>query len=388
MSRTREYLQDMLRHTDAILLVLCLAASGFGVAMVYSATRYMETNRLAIVQGAATLIGVVLFLLVQLVDLNELMKKKVRLWIWLTIVNFGLIALLKTPLGIADDTGNRAWLDFKFLPVNVQPAEIIKVLFVMVLAYQLSWLKENYTLKKIPHVAFLVCHFAPLFLLYYLISSDMGSALVMLFIFAAMCFVAGVALRWFILGGVVGGLAFYILWNENLIPNYMKQRFIVIFDHSYDPMGAGWHQTRSLMTLGGGKFTGMGFGQGTQTQSSYSGSLPARHTDFIFSVVGEELGMVGCVLVLILLTAIIWRCIIVSRNARTRMDAYICIGMVAMLMFQIIANVGMCLFIMPVIGLTLPFFSYGGSSIVMLFMAMGLVSGVHGRSAPDWLKGV
>ena len=133
MSRTREYLQDMLRHTDGILLALCIAASGFGVVMIYSATRYMETNRLAVVQAVAALIGVVLFLLVQQVDLNEWMKKKVRLWIWLTIANFGLIALLLTPLGIGDDTGNKAWLDFKFLPVNVQPAEIIKVLFIVVL---------------------------------------------------------------------------------------------------------------------------------------------------------------------------------------------------------------------------------------------------------------
>ena len=386
MGRTRDYLQDVLRNTDGILLTLCILASAYGVTMIYTATRYMNTNRFAVVQGVASLIGVVAFLLVQQVDLNELMKKKVRLWIWLTIANFGLILLLMTPLGVTNDSGNRAWLDFG-LPINVQPAEIVKVLFVVVLAYQLAWLKENYTLKKIPHVAFLVCHIMPLFLLYYLISSDMGSALVMLFIFAAMCFVAGVALRWFIIGGVSFALAFYILWNENLIPPYMKERFIVLFDHSYDPMGAGWHQTRSLMTLGGGKFWGQGFGQGVQTQSSYSGSLPARHTDFIFSVIGEELGMFGCVIALLLLLAIIWRCIVVARNARTRMDAYICVGVVGMLMFQIIANVGMCLFVMPVIGLTLPFFSYGGSSIVMLFVAMGLVSGVHGRSAPDWLKG-
>ena len=385
MGRTREYLQDMLRRTDVLLLILCLLASGFGVVMIYSATRYMGTLRLAIVQGAAVLIGVVLFLLVQWIDLGELMKKKFRLWAWLTLLNFGLVALLKTPLGIADDTGNRAWLDFG-LPVNVQPAEIIKVLFVVVLAYQLAWLKENYTLRKIPHVAFLVIHLLPLFGMYYVISSDMGSALVMLFIFVAMCFVAGVALRWFAIGGVLGALAFYIMWNENLIPNYMKDRFIVIFDHSYKPMEVGWHQTRSLMTIGGGKFTGMGFAQGTQTQSAYSGSLPARHTDFIFAVVGEELGMLGCLVVLLLLTAIIWRCFVVARNARTNMDRYLCAGVIGMLVFQIIANVGMCLFVMPVIGLTLPFFSYGGSSIVMLFVAMGLVSGVHGRGAPDWLK--
>lgn len=384
MGRGREYLQDMLRRTDGILLLLCLLATAFGVAMIYSSTRYMETMRLTVVQAVAALIGVVLFLLVQQVDLGEMMKKK--LWLYLTAANLGLIVLLKTPLGIADNTGNRAWLDFKFLPVYVQPAEIIKVLFIVVLAYQLAWLKENYTLRKIPHVAFLVVHLLPLFGLYYLISSDMGSALVMLFIFVTMCFVAGVALRWFIIGGAVGGLAFYIMWNENLIPPYMKERFIVVFDHSYDPMGVGWHQTRSLMTLGGGKFSGMGFCRGTQTQSAFSGSLPNRHTDFIFSVVGEELGLIGCVLVLALMAAIIWRCFIVARNARSAMDQYICIGVIGMLVFQIIANVGMCLFVMPVIGLTLPFFSYGGSSIVMLFVAMGLVSGVHGRSAPDWLK--
>lgn len=384
LSRTREILQDMLRRTDGILLLLCLLTTAYGVVMIYSSTRYMDTLRLTVVQAVAALIGVVLFLLVQQVDVVELMKKK--LWLYLTVCNFGLVLLLKTPLGIADNTGNRAWLDFKFLPVYVQPAEIVKVLFIVVLAYQLAWLKENYTLRKIPHVGFLCVHLLPLFGLYYMISSDMGSALVMLFIFVAMCFVAGVALRWFAIGGIGAALAFYILWNENLIPDYMKQRFIVVFNHDYDPMGVGWHQTRSLMTLGGGKFSGMGFCQGTQTQSPFSGSLPNRHTDFIFSVVGEELGLIGCVLVLALLTAIIWRCFIVARNARTPMDRYICIGVIGMLVFQIIANVGMCLFVMPVIGLTLPFFSYGGSSIVMLFVAMGLVSGVHGRSAPDWLK--
>lgn len=384
MGRVREYLQDMLRRTDGILLLLCVAATAFGVVMIYTSTRYMDTIRLVIVQIVAAVIGIVLFLLVQQVELGELMKKKA--WIWMTLFNFALILLLETPLGIADDTGNKAWLDFKFLPVNIQPAEVVKVVFIVVLAYQLAWLKENGTLRKIPHVAFLVIHLLPLFGLYYLISSDMGSALVMLFIFIVMCFVAGVALRWFAIGGSLFALAFYIMWNENLIPSYMKDRFIVIFDHSYKPMEVGWQQTRSLMTLGGGKFFGMGFGQGTQTQSTFSGSLPNRHTDFIFSVVGEELGLVGCVLVLAVLAALIWRCFIVARNARTDMDSYICIGVIAMLVFQIIANVGMCLFVMPVIGLTLPFFSYGGSSIVMLFVAMGLVSGVHGRSAPDWLR--
>ena len=222
--------------------------------------------------------------------------------------------------------------------------------------------------------------------LYYVISSDMGSALVYIFIFAAMAFVAGVAARWFIIALLGGGAAFYLLWELDKIPDYMKERFMVVFDHDLDPLGAGWQQTRSLLTLGGGRIFGQGLFRGTQTQSEAASSLPHRHTDFIFSVIGEELGLVGCLLTLALLTAIILRCLYVARHAKTRLEGYACIGVASVVIFQVIINVGMCLFVMPVIGLTLPFISYGGSSLVMLFACMGLVSGVHGRAKPDWLR--
>ena len=166
----------------------------------------------------------------------------------------------------------------------------------------------------------------------------------------------------------------------------MKNRFIVLFDHSYDPLNTGWQQTRSLLTLGGGKIFGQGLFKGVQTQSEAASSLPHRHTDFIFSVIGEELGLVGCLLTLALLTAIVLRCVYVARHAKTQLESYVCIGVAGMIIFQVIVNVGMCLFVMPVIGLTLPFISYGGSSLVMLFAAMGLVSGAHGRAKPDWLR--
>ena len=110
-----------------------------------------------------------------------------------------------------------------------------------------------------------------------------------------------------------------------------------------------------------------------------------RQTDFIFSVCGEELGFLGCALIIVLLLAIVVRCLLVARDAATPMESYVCVGMAGMLIFQTIANIGMCLFLMPVIGLTLPFFSYGGSSIVTLFAAMGVVSGIKKRSRPEWL---
>ena len=382
LRRRRELYNDVFRQADLVLLALCIGTSLFGILMIASATRYMHTSKLVLVQAAALCIGAVLYIVVSQVDLNELAKY----WKWIFLVGVVFILLLATPLGIAGDTGNKAWLEFPFLPVKVQPAEIVKLTFIIVLAKQLAWLKENRDLRSISSIVMLAAHFGVIFALYYKISSDMGSALVFLFIFACMCFVAGVALRWFLIGGGAAGLLFYAMWDLDLLDTYMKNRFIVLFDHSYDPLNTGWQQTRSLLTLGGGRIFGQGLFRGTQTQSEAASSLPHRHTDFIFSVIGEELGLVGCLLTLALLTAIILRCLYVARHAKTRLEGYACIGVASVIIFQVIINVGMCLFVMPVIGLTLPFISYGGSSLVMLFACMGLVSGVHGRAKPDWLR--
>ena len=165
----------------------------------------------------------------------------------------------------------------------------------------------------------------------------------------------------------------------------MRDRFLAVLDHSYQPDDAGFQQTRGLLALGSGELTGQGLFHGAQTQSSNVWSIPERQTDFIFSVCGEELGFLGCALIIVLLLAIVVRCLLVARDAATPMESYVCVGMAGMLIFQTIANIGMCLFLMPVIGLTLPFFSYGGSSIVTLFAAMGIVSGVKKRSRPEWL---
>lgn len=382
LRRIQDLLADVLRQTDLLLLALCGGTSLFGLVMIASATNYMHTYKLVVVQAAALCIGVVLFFVISQIDLNELAKY----WKWIFLLGLGFVLLLATPLGIEGGTGNKAWLEFPFLPVKIQPAEIVKMTFILVLAKQLTWLKENRDLRSLSSVVMLCAHFGVLFLVYYKISSDMGSALVFLFIFACMCFAAGLALRWFLIGGGAAALLFYAMWDLNLLSGYMKRRFLVLFDHSLYPLDEGWQQTRSLLTLGGGKLLGQGLLQGVQTQSEQAFSLPNRHTDFIFSVIGEELGLVGCVVTLALLSAIIIRCIYVARRAKTRLEGYVCVGVASVLIFQVIVNVGMCLFVMPVIGLTLPFISYGGSSIVMTFAMMGMVSGIHGRAQPEWLR--
>ena len=325
---------DIVRQADFVLLGLCCAATAYGLVMITSATRFLDTYRHVLVQAAAALIGIVLYFLISTIDLTV----------------------------------------------------IVKLTFILLLAYQLSWLKENRDLKSVPSMMMLGGHLALVVGLYYVISSDMGSVLVYAFAFACMAFAAGVAIRWFVLALLGGGFTFYALWEENKIPPHIVDRFLVLFDHSYDPQGVGWHQTRSLLALGGGELTGQGLFNGTQTQSEFSWSLPFRHTDFIFSAIGEELGLIGCVLVLALLAAIVIRCLMTTTKAKTPMEAYVCVGIAGMLIFQTISNVGMCLFVMPVIGLTLPFFSYGGSSILTLFVAMGMVSSVRSHTLPDWLK--
>ena len=150
-------------------------------------------------------------------------------------------------------------------------------------------------------------------------------------------------------------------------------------DHELDPLGKGFQQERSLLAIGSGQITGQGYLHGTQTQNPSASALPARHTDFIFSVAGEELGLVGCVLLLALLGAIVLRCVALARRQERFFAACICAGVGGMLGVQTILNIAMCLYTAPVVGVTLPFFSYGGSSLISAFVGVGLVMALARR---------
>ena len=376
-NRLKGTLRDFIQQADLVLLGLCCAASVYGIVMIYSASQYLPHGQMmkqVIVQTAAVLIGVVAYFGISMLDTEMLMRR----WRWIAAFNVFFILLLKTPLARGKD-GNVAWLKFPGFPVMIGPAEVVKITFILVLAWQLMWLKEErQDLRSFSSALMVAGHALGLAGLYYLVSGDMGNALMFVLIFVAMAFVAGFALRWFALLFGASGLAFAAIWKLNLLPGYMRNRFLVVFDHTLDPRDAGWQQNRSLLTLGGGGLFGQGYMNGTQTQGS-SGSIPARHTDLIFSVIGEELGLIGTMLVILLLCAIVIRVLVVAQRAELPFFTYLCVGVAAMLSFQAFINIGMCLFIMPVIGLTLPFFSYGGSSIVTLFCAMGFVSGTENR---------
>jgi len=370
-------IKNFCKRADMVLLSLCLTASIFGITMIASATSsLLNAPRYLFVQIIGLLIGLVLFVLFTVIDIDILAER------WGAIIVFEVILalLLLTPLGYADNTGNRAWLRFGLF--GIQPSEVIKAAFIVVMAKHITYLKEFKSLNSVMSVAQLVLHCMFIVGLLVIISKDMGSALVFLFIFFVMLFVGGLRIYWFLIGITGIAAVFPLFWTHVLTERY-RQRILSPYDSSIDPSGFDirWQANQSKIALASGQLKGMGYGNGNISQSV--DALPAKQTDFIFSVIGEELGMIGCSIVILLLLAIIIRCIYVGAKSRNTMSMLVCFGVAAWLIFQTIENICMCIGIAPVIGITLPFFSYGGSSIFSLFAAMGLVSGVKYRPKPE-----
>lgn len=343
--------------------------------MIKSATRGYAggSTQFVTIQLISLALGLIAYIVMTLIDIDIFADK----WIILCLFNVFLLGLL-IPFGVSGDTGNSGWL--RFGSIGIQPTEIVKVTFIIILAKQLSYLKEYKDLNSVPSVLQLVGHFAALFVLILFTADDLGSALVFLFIFALMLFVAGVKLYWFVIGIAAIAAATPILWN-NFLSAYQRNRILAPYDPSIDPdnNGINWQPHLSKVAVASGQLTGSGLGEGTQAATS---AMPAKHTDFIFSVIGEELGFIGCCVVILLLMLVVARCVSVGLKSRNTLSMLVCLGVASSLVFQTFLNIGMCIGIAPTVGITLPFFSYGGSSLLSTFMALGLVSGVHYRPKP------
>ena len=368
----RQYLQDLknaIRKGDMVLLFLLLATTTFGCVMIASTKNYVGSTRFVIIQAVAAGLGVLMYFLVSSVDVTVLSEHRM----WLAVFNCFLISLL-IPFGVDYGSGNESWIDIPLLPVDIQPAEICKITFILIMASVMASNRSRISsLKSIISMGF---HLALLVGLNMVLSGDLGVSLIFVFIFIAMAFAGGVSLLWFLAAGGSIVLAWPLLWD--LMGSHQRNRILVLIDPTFDPDGVyeRYHAVRSMRSLTGGGWAGQGLFNGIRTQN---GELPAQHTDFIFSAIGEELGFFGCMLVLLLEFLIIVRCIQVGNRSHDYMRRMVCYGAGAALIFQVCINVGMCIGVAPVIGLTLPFISYGGSSIVTLYAMLGLVSGVHAR---------
>lgn len=381
MNSLSDTIKYVWRKADLVLLGIIGVTTLYGLVLVATATNYTGEHRDVIVQAVAAGLGLVAYFFFSVVDVEHFSEK----WKWFLLFNVGFILLLLTPLGV-EKYGNRSWLYASWMPTSIQPAEIVKLTYTVLLAKQVAWFQENRKMRGLDSLFWPAAHAGFMFVLIVVVSSDAGSALVYLVIYAGMAFAAGLRWYWFAAGFGTAGVGITTLVVLDKVPSHMMERFKVLLDHSYDPKGVGWQQTQGLMALGSGGVFGQGLFNGVQTQSTNPASLPERQTDFIFCVAGEELGLVGCVAIIILEALIIYRCFRTARMARSPMESLVCVGFATMLMFQTIENIGMCLFVMPVIGLTLPFFSSGGSSVLTLYAAMGIVSGIRKRMLPEWLR--
>ena len=371
MRRYFEELKDFIKKGDMILLILCVCVAGFGVICIASATsadKFGSNFKYIAVQVVSICLGVLMYALVSSIDLDYLSEHRGMM----VAFNVFLLLMLISPLGTDNNTGNRSWINLKI--ISVQPAEICKITYIIINASVMA--SHQNRISHPVSIFHMLLHLGLLVGLNLALSSDMGVSLIFVFIFIGMAFAGGVSLWWFALA--IGGIAtmFPILWQ--FLGEYQRNRIRILFDPTIDPQGINerYHSKINLQSLTGGGLTGQGLFEGNRTQS---GALFAQHTDYIFSSMGEELGFVGCVLIMLAELLIIARCIYVGVRCQDYMRRLVCYGAASALMFQLMINVGMCIGVMPVIGLTLPLISYGGSSVVTIFAMLGLVSGAYAR---------
>lgn len=352
--------------------LLTLALSVCGLLAIYSATLTFNSLGNVLVQSFGIVLGVIFAIILSVTDYRSFTSK----YRYIIAVN-AFILLFTYVFGSSVTEGtNSNWIDLGV--IKIQPSEFAKLLFIYSFAVHLAQVRDR--MHKFSTVLSLATHAFLIFGLV-LLQKDLGALTIFLVIFVCMCFAAGISIWYYIAGGAVLLCVSPFLWSKLNV--YQRDRILLCFDNSIDPSGTGirYQQMRSQTAIGNGKIIGTGFTKGTVTQA-LTDKLPAKHTDMIFSTVCEEWGMIGALAVLLLITALIIRILKISLSCGNTTGRYICVGVASMLMIQVIENVGMCLGIMPVIGITFPFLSYGGSSVLSCFLAIGMVLSVstHGEN--------
>ena len=371
------WFKDFIKGTDKILLGLCMILSAIGTVMVYSATRVNLSEDQIISRDAKTMfLAVVMGICVSLVISYFDYEAVARLWPIIAVICLGLMLSLFV-IGSSPEGRDDAISWIKLGSFYFQPSELLKIGFIITFSVHLDNVGSD--INKLKNVILLGIH-AMIAIGLVVLTGDMGSALVFMFITIGMLFMAGLQLRYFVFGiGAVALLA-PIAWFE-VLSDFQKQRFMAIYspssltDATYNEVI--FQQERGMNAIRSGGVFGTGLFNGTYTQN---GVVPESENDMIFSVVGEELGFVGSLVVLGLLLAIAIKILVVGKKAVSVTGKLICCAVSVMIITQVVVNVGMCLKLLPVVGITLPFMSAGGSSNLCIYIAIGMVLSVYRSS--------
>lgn len=358
------------RRIDSTLLLTVLGLGIISLMIISSAThanighagQYDFLMKQGIfLAGGLVVAGVSLYF-----DYRKLLKFVPALFV------INLVMLLVVKFAGTSALGAQRWIQIG--PFTLQPSEFAKLIMIICLARLLSGgqNKGGYrTWKSLVPVAALM--FVPTLLIF--IQPDLGTSLVFASITFGMLYICGLNMKLVRHALVALVVVFPLIWFF-VLHSYQKMRILVLFNPSVDPYGSGYHVIQSKISIGSGGFLGQGLFEGTQSQLNF---LPENHTDFIFSVIGEELGFIGAVFVLFLYFLLLYRALMISRSSGDAFGSLLACGIFSMWLFQIFINVGMTLGIMPVTGIPLPFMSYGGSALLMNLLCVGLLMNIYLR---------
>lgn len=353
------------KRTDGPLLLACLVCSAVSLFLLWGIynTGYVK-GRVLFTQSVAVLLGVVAACIISLFDYRVL----ARLWKLYVPVSVGLV-MLTYFVGIQryDYVDDKAWLELPFIGVTFQPSEILKLVFIFTFALHLEKVKEQ--INALPTLALLCLHGAvPVVMI--MLQGDHGTAMVFVAIFVMMLFAAGLSFTYVGAAVLAAGVASPFAWFF-LLDDDKRKRILTVFNPELDPEGASWQQINGITAIGSGQIWGKGVLTGSHQY------VPEMHNDFIFAFLGESGGFMGCLGVVLLLALVCLLLLLAAQGARDALGRYICVGVFAIFFFQTLWSIGMCLSLLPVVGLTLPLLSAGGSSVVLTWAGVGMALSVY-----------
>ncbi len=355
----------LLTAINVPLVVATLLLTAYGTLIVSSATVATSTMMRHLL-GIG--VGLVVMVILWAIDYRRYSG-------WIGVLGVLCAVLIISPLipGVGvEQKGARSWVQFLGVQVG-QPSEPAKLLFIVVLAWVMSTFKGRIeTLPQVFKVAAVVVGAVALMLL----QPDLGTSLVFIATALVMAVAAGMKGRYFIAIGLLAALGVFAIVQLDLLDEYQMDRLTVFIDPEADTTGAGYNLRQSTIAIGSGGITGKGLGAGTQSNLNF---LPERHTDFIFAVLGEELGFMGGLVLLACYLALLLVALAIATSSRDLFGSLIAIGVLGMWLFQILENMGMTIGIMPITGIPLPFMSFGSSSMVTNLGAVGLLLSVWAR---------
>jgi rod shape determining protein RodA len=350
------------RYFDYVLLAVTVALIALGVVMIYSATSSTpDLGDLAQRQLIYGLGGLVLMLVTSLIDYRLLSSLGLVLYL-ITLGILGVVFILGQVL-----VGAQRWLD---IGLSIQPSELAKILTIIVLAKFLSDHEED--MQRWRYLLMALAILMPPVVLIYL-QPHLSAAIVLAAVGGVMIIMGGIRWLHLALMGLVGAAAAPVLWFS--LKDYMQQRVMIFLNPASD-LAASYNIEQALISIGSGGWVGKGLLRGSQSQLRF---LRVRHADFIFSVIAEELGFVGSMVLLFLLVVMLWRLLRIADIARDSFGRLIAVGLVTVIFVQSVINIGMNLHLLPATGIPLPFVSHGGSALVTLLIGMGLAQSVSMR---------